>query len=205
MSDIFDGPPGSSPLQAEEQEVEGGVWSADEIAVRFHHQLVLIHPFPNGNGRHARLAADVAVEALGLTGGERVLDVGTGTGILAVAALRLGAREALGFDVDPWSVENATESAALNGVSDRFTVREGGIEVVPETGFDLILANVHLEVLCGLVPLLAEKLLPAGRLVLAGLLTMQQAPMVEAVASAGLALHAEATEGEWWGCICEKR
>ena len=46
-------------------QVEGGVWSADEIAVRFHHQLVLIHPFPNGNGRHARLAADVAVEALG--------------------------------------------------------------------------------------------------------------------------------------------
>ena len=43
----------------------GGVWSSDEVAVRFHHRLVFVHPFPNGNGRHARLAADVLVEALG--------------------------------------------------------------------------------------------------------------------------------------------
>lgn len=54
----------------------GGTWSSDEIAVRFHHRLVAIHPFPNGNGRHARLAADVLVEALG----EKRFSWGAGVG-----------------------------------------------------------------------------------------------------------------------------
>ena len=136
--------------------------------------------------------------------GARVLDVGTGTGILAIAALRLGAGEAVGCDIDPWSTENATENAALNGVADRFEVREGGVEVVPEAGFDLVLANIHLEVLRGLVPLLVEKMADGGRLVLAGLLEMQREPMVEVAEAAGLALYDEATEGEWWACVCEK-
>src|SRR5690606_11367167 len=113
------------------------------------------------------------------------------TGILAIAALRLGAREALGFDIDPWSTENATENAALNDVADRFEVREGGVEVVPETGFDLVFANIHLEVLRELLPLLVEKMTEAGRLVLAGLLEMQRDPMVEAAEAAGLALYDE--------------
>lgn len=159
-----------------------------------------------GTGYHesTRLALRFLPGLVGRTpGGERVLDAGTGTGILAIAALRLGAREAIGFDVDSWSVENASENAALNRVSDRFTVREGGLEEVPETGFDLVLANIHLEVLCGLLPLLAEKLVDGGRLVLAGLLTMQRAPMMEAVTAAGLVLHDEATEGEWWAGVVE--
>jgi ribosomal protein L11 methyltransferase len=137
-------------------------------------------------------------------GGERVLDAGTGTGILAIAALRLGAAHAVGFDVDPWSAENAAENAALNGIADRFEVREGGIEVVPKTGFDLVLANIHLDVLREIVPLLAEKMTGEGHLVLAGLLTMQREPMLEAIEVAGLALYDEATEGEWWACICRR-
>jgi ribosomal protein L11 methyltransferase len=160
-----------------------------------------------GTGYHesTRLALRFLPGLVGrVPGGERVLDAGTGTGILAIAALRLGAREAVGFDVDPWSTENATENAALNGVADRFEVREGGIEVVPEDGFDLVLANIHLDVLDGLAPLLAEKMTGEGRLVLAGLLAMQRAPMLEAVEAAGLTLYDEATEGEWWACVCEK-
>src|SRR5690606_26129531 len=83
-----------------------------------------------GTGYHesTRLALRFLPGLVGRTpGGERVLDAGTGTGILAIAALRLGAREAVGFDIDPWSAENAAENAALNGVADRFEVREGGI------------------------------------------------------------------------------
>src|SRR5690606_14999124 len=161
-----------------------------------------------GTGYHesTRLALRFLPGLVGRTpGGERVLDAGTGTGILAIAALRLGAREAVGFDIDPWSAENAAENAALNGVADRFEVREGGIEVVPEVGFDLAFANIHLEVLRGLVPLLAEKLAAGGRLVVAGLLTMQREPMLEVVEAAGLVLYDEATEGEWWACVVEGR
>jgi ribosomal protein L11 methyltransferase len=167
--------------------------------------LLLIDPkmsFGTGYHESTRLALRFLPGLV--RGGERVLDAGTGTGILAIAALRLGAREALGFDIDPWSTENAAENAALNGVSDRFEVREGSVEVVAETGFDLVLANIHLEVLRELLPLLVEKLADGGRLVLAGLLEMQREPMVEAAEAAGLTLYDEATEGEWWACVCEK-
>src|SRR5690606_4088964 len=63
-------------------------------------------------------------------GGERVLDAGTGTGVLAIAALKLGGAAAVGFDVDPWAQVNAVENALLNGVGDRFEVREGSLETV---------------------------------------------------------------------------
>ena len=159
-----------------------------------------------GTGYHesTRLALRFLPGLVGrMPGGERVLDAGTGTGVLAIAALRLGAREAVGFDVDPWSVENAVENASLNDVEDRLDVREGGLEVVPERGFDVVLANIQLDVLRGLVPLLAEKLAAGGRLVLAGLLTEQRAPMLDAAAAAGLTLYDEATENDWWACVCE--
>jgi len=134
----------------------------------------------------------------------RVLDAGTGTGILAIAALRLGAAEAVAFDIDPWAVENATENAALNGVADRIELREGGLEVVPEAGFDLAFANINRNVLEAMLPDLAAKLAAGGRLVLAGLLRTDRDGMLAAVEAAGLALYDEATENEWWACVVEK-
>ena len=134
-------------------------------------------------------------------GGERVLDAGTGTGVLAIAALKLGAESAVGFDIDPWAQVNAVENALLNGVADRFEVREGALDTVPEGGFGLILANINRNVLLDLLPGLAEKLAEDGRLVLAGLLQTDRETMRGAIRAAGLALYDEATEGEWWSAI----
>ena len=158
-----------------------------------------------GTGYHesTRLALGF-VPAL-IEGGERVLDAGTGTGVLAVAALKLGAASALGFDIDPWAHVNATENALLNGVADRFEVREGGLDVVPEAGFDVIFANINRNVLLEMLPGFAAKLTAAGRLVLAGLLHTDRETMVAAVEAAGLALYDEATEGEWWSAILTQR
>ena len=133
--------------------------------------------------------------------GARVLDVGTGTGILALAALALGADHALGCDIDPWSVVNAEENAGLNGFTDRFEVREGSLEVVPEDGFDLVCANIHLNVLVALLPGLKAKRVPGGFLLLAGLLRTDQPAMEAALTRAGLAVQAEDVEGEWWACV----
>lgn len=133
--------------------------------------------------------------------GMRVLDAGTGTGILAIAALKLGAAEAIGFDIDPWAVTNATENASLNGVTEQMEIREGGLEVVPEIGFGLVVANINLNVLEALLPDLTGKLGDNGRLVLAGLLKTDRDPIVEAFASARLTLHDESTEDEWWSCV----
>lgn len=134
-------------------------------------------------------------------GDERVLDAGTGTGVLAIAALKLGAESALGFDIDPWSITNATENALLNGVADRFEVREGSLDVVPEADFDLVFANINRNVLLDLMPGFAAKLVTSGRLVLAGLLQTDREVTVESTRAVGLALYDEATEGEWWSAV----
>lgn len=136
--------------------------------------------------------------------GLHVLDAGTGTGILAIAALRLGAAHAIAFDIDPWSVENGIENAALNGVSDRVEFREGGLEVVPEDDFGLVFANINRNVLEAFMPDLAAKLAPDGRLVLAGLLRTDRDGMLTVIEAAGLSLYDEATENEWWSCVCER-
>lgn len=133
--------------------------------------------------------------------GGRVLDVGTGTGVLAIAALCLGARSALGVDVDPWSVANGEENAALNGVAEAFEVREGSLEVVPESGFDLVVSNIIRSILEPMLPLLAEKATAQAPVVLSGLLTTERDHVVGVMAGLGYALRAEAAENEWWGGV----
>lgn len=103
--------------------------------------------------------------------GRTVLDVGTGTGVLAIAAAKLGASSIVAFDVDSWSVENAQENILINRVADRIEIRPGSIETVPEdTRWDLILANINRNVILELLPALASLLSDGGHLALSGLL-----------------------------------
>ena len=83
-------------------------------------------------------------------------------------------------------------------------MREGGLDIVPESGFDVIFANINRNVLLEMLPGFAEKLAPAGRVVLAGLLRTDRDTMVSAIEAAGLAVYDEATEGEWWSAILNK-
>ena len=129
----------------------------------------------------------------------RVLDLGTGTGVLAIAALVLGARSALGVDIDPWSVANGRDNAALNGVADRFEVREGSLDRVPERGFDLVLANVISSILEPMLTGLAERAAPSAPLVLSGLLATERDRVLATMDGLGYHVAAEDTENEWWG------
>ena len=133
--------------------------------------------------------------------GARVLDVGTGTGVLAVAALRLGARSALGVDVDPWSVTNGQENAVLNGVEGSFEVREGSLEVVPEAGFDLVVANIIRSILEPMLPGLVARVADGGRVVLSGLLQTEREHVVGVMDGLGMTLSDEGAENEWWGGV----
>ena len=151
-----------------------------------------------GTGYHESTRLALGLVAGRVPAGARVLDVGAGTGVLALAALKTGAASAVGVDIDPWSVENARENAALNGVADRFENRLGSIEEVPETGFDLVLANILRVILVPMMPDLAARLAPGGRLVLAGILRTERETRRAAAAASGLALADEATENEWW-------
>ena len=158
-----------------------------------------------GTGHHEttrlvlRLLADVVPQ------GGRVLDVGSGTGVLAIAALVLGARSAIGVDIDPWSVANGHDNAALNCVEDRFEAREGSLDVVSETGFDLVVSNIIRSGLEPMLPGIVERAAHGASIVLSGLLTSEREHVVGVMADLGCGLDAESTENEWWGGVFRSR
>jgi ribosomal protein L11 methyltransferase len=127
-----------------------------------------------------------------------VLDVGTGTGVLAIAACRTGAGAVLGVDTNPDAVRNARDNARENDVTNCVTVREGSAEETPDAGHDLVAANITRRVLLGLMPDLVSRLAPDGTLLLSGLLQPQRDSMLAAARDHALTLDAEATEDGWW-------
>ena len=167
---------------------------ADRVRLRIDPKMAFGTGYHESTRLVLRLLPDVVAD------GARVLDVGTGTGILSIAALALGASSALGVDVDPWSVTNGTENAALNDVEGRFEVREGSLDVVPESGFGLVLANIIRSVLVPMLPDLVAKTAPGGAVVLAGLLATERDGVLGAARRMGLELEAERSENEWWAC-----
>ncbi|MEX0906228.1 MAG: 50S ribosomal protein L11 methyltransferase [Balneolaceae bacterium] len=103
--------------------------------------------------------------------GKKVLDAGTGTGILSIAAVKLGAKQAVGFDVDPWSEVNAKENSLINGVDENVEIRFGGIEQVHDKEvFDVTLANINRNVILELTDHLIKYTRPGGDICLSGLL-----------------------------------
>ena len=150
-----------------------------------------------GTGYHESTRLLLALMERHLTTGARVLDAGTGTGILAIAALKLGASSAVAFDIDEWSFANAVDNARLNGVAGRVTIRLGDLGAVPETEFDLIVANIQKNVIEEMLPGLVLRLSASGTVLLSGLLAEDRAAMASPLAGAGLAITDERREGEW--------
>lgn len=126
----------------------------------------------------------------------RVLDVGTGSGVLAIAAARLGAYEVVAVDNDPEAVLVASENAARNAVDDLVRVSQTSLELI-DGAFSLVLANILAPTLLLLRDALVARLAPEGHLVLSGVL-VDEGPEVQAgFEEAGLVLEHADTEGEW--------
>jgi ribosomal protein L11 methyltransferase len=126
----------------------------------------------------------------------RVLDVGCGSGILAIAALRLGASAALGLDTDPIAIEATLGNARRNALTRRIHARRGSLPS-GETTFDVVLANLIAGVLVPLAELLAAELRPAGTLLASGIFVDRETEVREAFETAGLDVSGRAVEGEW--------
>ncbi|PTQ51133.1 MAG: Ribosomal protein L11 methyltransferase [Brockia lithotrophica] len=164
-----------------------------------------------GTGHHPSTA--LAVELLEATRvfGARVLDVGTGSGILALAACALGAQEVLAVDVDPLAVRVARENVAAAGVSARARVVEGDLlnparERV-EAGappFDLLLANLLLEPILRLLPEASEVLAPEGALILSGVLRSERETLEASLAASGFAVRAVREREGWVGVLAAR-
>ena len=150
-----------------------------------------------GTGYHesTRLAATLLRSYL--VPSSRVLDLGTGTGILSILAAKSGAAHVVAADIDEWSYRNATENARLNRCEKSLTIVQGGIEVVPAGRFGMILANIQLTVIGGLLKEFFARLEPGGTLILSGLLASEAEEIRALLIQAGLHTLEERLENDW--------
>jgi ribosomal protein L11 methyltransferase len=141
--------------------------------------VVEIDPGPAfGAGRHPSTRLVLVELASRMAGGERVLDVGCGSGVLAVSAAALGAASVVAVDIDPSAVAATSANAARNGVDALVDARDTPVERI-DGAFDVIVANIGARTLIDLAPAVVERLAPGGWIVLSGL-SPAQASMVAA-------------------------
>lgn len=170
------------------------------------HQLVIDPGQAFGTGTHAstRLALEWIDRVVpGLPAGARVLDVGTGSGVLAFACLALGARWVLGFDTDARAVTEAEQTRRRNDLPGTCRLVCAGIEAIAETPFELIVANLLRSEFEPLIGELARRLGPSGsgQLILSGLLLEEHDRVAQALAAHGLAIRSQRSleqNGDSW-------
>lgn len=169
-------------------------------------EIVLDPGLAFGTGSHAttRMCLQLLDRLSAETVPARVLDLGTGTGVLAIAAAFLGASEVLAVDNDPVAVQVAGGNARNNGVEGVVEVSEGSIDGLAGT-FDLILANLSGSLLRTLAPALAAALVPSGRLIVSGVTVEEQEGVREAFAATGLEFRDVLTEDVWMAASLTRR
>ena len=135
----------------------------------------------------------------------RVLDCGTGTGILSIAALKLGASEAVGYDIDEWSADNARHNAVINRVDERFTSLLGDASVIDtiEGEFDLVLANINRNILLADMPRFVSKMHIGSKLILSGFYTADSPLLIQKAADLGLTFVSQ-NQDQDWACLVFK-
>jgi ribosomal protein L11 methyltransferase len=135
--------------------------------------------------------------------GPSVLDLGCGSGILAIAAAKLGASRIVAIDIDPQAIKATRANAAENGVADVIEAREGTLESESEQ-FDIVVANISGLTLERLAPLLARALAPGGRLIASGFLEDAEDGLRAAFAGAGLSVERTVEDGIWRAIIARR-
>lgn len=153
--------------------------------------------FGTGNHETTRLMVESILEQP--LDGRRVLDCGCGTGILAITALRCGAKEAVAFDIDEWSAENTRHNAELNGVGDRIEVLCGDAHVLShvEGIFDVILANINRNILLEDMPRYHDVLTRGGALILSGFYEEDTPLLLKKAEAMGLHEISRKTDNGW--------
>jgi ribosomal protein L11 methyltransferase len=134
---------------------------------------------------------------------ERFLDVGTGTGILAICASKLGFRDVVGVDIDPLAVDAAPRNVSLNHL-DNVLIREGGITAAEGT-FDFIAANLLSEIILSIVPDISARLKDSGVALLSGIMVGQEGPIIASMEQAGLKCVETVVSDIWISLVFKKQ
>ncbi|WP_205503448.1 50S ribosomal protein L11 methyltransferase [Rufibacter psychrotolerans] len=168
------------------------------------YDIVITPKMSFGTGHHETTTLMIENQ-LGLDHvGKRVLDMGCGTGILAIMAEQLGATQVLAVDIEDWTVENARENAERNHCQ-TLEVRLGDASVLAgEAPFDLILANINRNVLLEDMPVYEQLLQPGGPLVLSGFYTEDLPVLQERAQELGLTFESSRSKNNWVSAIFRK-
>ena len=182
-------------------------WESADIRGRV--PVVLDPGLSFGTGEHPTTQLCLTLLEKRIRGGERVLDLGCGSGILSIAALNLGAATATAVDIDELCQRVATENAALNGIGpDRFTVLCGDIlsdAALLEklgSGYDIILANIVADVIIALAPVVKTLLAPSGRFLCSGIIAGREAEVADALRRHGFDIADTYSAKDWYAYHC---
>jgi ribosomal protein L11 methyltransferase len=181
-------------------EVDGG---PDRIVVRIDPQMAF------GTGEHASTRGVLRLLQRAVSEGDRLLDVGTGSAILAIAAALLGASHVVAVESDPEAMENAADNIERNDVTDRVTllcapVDGPFLDAYGGGAFDGILANVLSGVLLPLLPAFHRSLAGGGWAILSGILVDEAEAVRAAAADAGFVVETEDVEEQWWSALLRR-
>ncbi len=140
-----------------------------------------------------------------LAPGWRLLDAGTGSGILALAARRLGAAEVFGLDIDPRAVAHARQNARLNHIGRARFIVADVLHFKAQTRYEVVTANLFSELLSAALPILRRALRPDGCLIVSGILREQAESVVHALAKARFPLAQQRRRGKWIALLASRK
>ena len=157
-----------------------------------------------GTGYHETTRLTLQLLERHIEAGCSMLDVGTGTGILAIAAIKLGAASALGIDLDEWSIDNANENVKGNKVADKVQISDMPIQQLGKNKYDLITANLTLNTNIELLPIFLLLLEDHGTLLLSGLLSLDKTAMITSLSEHQFEVIGQLNEHEWIALAARK-
>lgn len=168
-------------------------------------QLIIDPGMAFGSGQHETTRLCMELIEKYTTPGATVLDVGTGSGILAISALLLGAGHATGIDIDALSVKVAAENAELNGVGADFTPKNGDLAKDVDGAFDLITANIVADIVISLTPDAVKLLAPKGTYIMSGIIEERKDDVLAVLDSLGFKVIDSCIDRGWCALAAQKR
>lgn len=162
----------------------------------FLYEIIITPKMSFGTGHHETTSMVMEHQLTIPHKDKKVLDVGTGTGILAILASKLGATYISAFDIDEWSVENTIENVALNN-AEKILVRLGTIEDEPTEKYEIVLANINRNILLQQIPAYKNFMVDGGSLVISGFYETDIADIQVVAESVGLKKVAQLSKNQW--------
>jgi len=173
--------------------------SSDRIVIEIDPQMA----FGTGTHETTQLMLKLLLKHLGSA--SRILDMGTGTGILAIAAAKLSSASVIAFDNDPIAITTAQQNSINNQVHDRITLWCGILDAIRDAQFDLILANINRPIIVESLPKIYQCLNSTGRVIFSGILATEEKRVVTELEFHNLRVVDQQQQGEWVGLVVQKK